>query len=243
MVEFKSSPTGFQCQQTSHIPNGFKIILKGNYILFPFELTKWKFEEFICPKTIPFVWLPKSDFKLSLQTTNLQPCGPVHNSSWSGRKGMDDNSMRGSKVLGPHLKPPGMMGNVERLCRFPWAFLAAFCPNPSAWVFVYLSLLPSAFFLSQVTVKKQIQDELWSAPVSQRHLAGFLCVEGFEKSAELCWERWGQDPTSALTFYLFIFLAQVLFPFLSPSCEIWFIANCATPWKLWVPSTFHGFKS
>lgn len=154
----------------------------------------------------------KSDFKLNLQTTNSQPRGPVHNSSWSGRKGTDDNSVRGSKVLGPHRKPPGMMGNVERIRRFPWVFSAAFCPHPSAWFFVYLSLLPSAFLLSQVTGKKQIQDELWSAPVSQRHMAGCLCVEGFEKVLNFA----GKDEVRIqhlllLFIYLFI-LAQGFIP-------------------------------
>lgn len=197
----------------------------------------------MCPETIPFVWLPKSDFKLSLQTTNSQPCGPVHNSSWSGRKGMDDNSMRGSKVLGPHLKPlewwEMWKGSVGFL-GLSWLHFVLI-PQPES-LCTYPFCLQLSFFLRsrwRNRYKTSFDLPLWVSGTWQ----DFSVLRALKKVLNFA----GKDEVRIqhllwLFIYLF-FLLRVLFPFLSPSCEIWFIANCATPWKLWVPSTFHGFKS
>lgn len=79
------------------------------------------------------VYVAKSDFTLNLQMTNLQPREPIHNASSRERKRQAWQLCEGAiRYWDPHCQPLGMMANTKIICRFSWAFSAAFCPNTSA---------------------------------------------------------------------------------------------------------------
>lgn len=98
---------------------------------------------------------------------------------------MGDNSIKGQWGTGSPPQAPWNDGKCKVIWRFPWAFSAAFWPNVSAWSLVNLRLLPPAFFMSQVKLKKQIENQLHSGPMCPWRLAEYLCVEGLERGLDL----------------------------------------------------------